>query len=848
MVTAAPLYIDRERAIVVTITAGGDARFGRRVRGRAIMRGVQAQAKSARAKHRVVGTRPVRHDGVDKVTGRAQFGADFALPDMLWGRVLRSPHAHARIVRIDTSRAEALPGVAAVVSARDLPEPQPLPGPVNTRDLTRNVLAREKVLYHGHAVAAVAATSEARAQEALALIDVEYEPLPVALTLDAALANAAPILHEGRAPKNFDAGGAPTNIAARCEFTKGDVERGFSDAHLVLEREFRTQTVHQGYIEPQAVLAQTGADGRSTLWCCTQGAFMVRTLCSALLGLPGGLLRVVPSEIGGGFGGKTTVYLEPLALLLSRRSGRPVKMVMSREEVFRATGPGCAARIELALGARSDGTLTAARARMWYEAGAFPGSPVEAGAMCIFAPYQIENLFVEGFDVCCNKAKTTAYRAPGAPQAAFAMESLLDELARALKLDPLALRSKNAARKGTQLAYGPRFREIGLEATLEAARAHPHYQAPLTNGGAREGVGRTPDDHAVHHNATASSRAREGAGGDSRARPCGQPQRDASSRARILTGRGVAVGFWFNAGMNSSAEVHLGLDGSATVITGNPDIGGSRASLAMLCAEELGVDVACVRPVVADTDAAPYTDMTGGSRVTFATGLAVVEASRKLTAELRARAAKLWDCDVAQVEFREGRCWPPPSAKADAHAPLSVAELAAQMSRTGGPLNGQAQLTARGAGPSFATHICDVQVDAETGRVDVLRYTAIQDAGCAVHPSYVEGQMQGGAAQGIGWALNEEYWFDENGALANAGFLDYRIPVASDLPMIDTVVVEVPNPTHPYGVRGVGETPIVPPLAAVANAVRAATGVRMVALPISPPRLLAALTADAGES
>ena len=774
------------------------------------MRGMQAHPKTARAKHRVVGTRPLRHDGVDKVTGRARFGADFALPDMLWGRVLRSPHAHARIVRIDTSRAEALSGVAAVVSARDLPAPAPLPGPVNTRDLTRNVLAREKVLYHGHAVAAVAATSEARAQEALALIDVEYEPLPVALTLDAALANAAPILHEGRAPKNFAAGG-PTNIAARCEFTQGDIERGFSDAHLVLEREFRTQTVHQGYIEPQAVLAQTGADGRSTLWCCTQGAFMVRTLCSALLDLPGGLLRVVPSEIGGGFGGKTTVYLEPLALLLSRRSGRPVKMVMSREEVFRATGPGCAARIELALGARSDGALTAARARMWYEAGAFPGSPVEAGAMCIFAPYQIENLFVEGFDVCCNKAKTTAYRAPGAPQAAFAMESLLDELARALKLDPLELRSKNAARKGTQLAYGPRFREIGLEATLEAARAHPHYQAPLT-------------------------------------RPLHENGGDAPSRARILTGRGVAVGFWFNAGMNSSAEVHLGLDGSATVITGNPDIGGSRASLAMLCAEELGVDVARVRPVVADTDAAPYTDMTGGSRVTFATGLAVVEASRKLTAELRARAAKLWDCDVAQVEFREGRCWPPPSsAKVDAHAPLSVAELAAQMSRTGGPLNGQAQLTARGAGPSFATHICDVQVDAETGRVDVLRYTAIQDAGCAVHPSYVEGQMQGGAAQGIGWALNEEYWFDENGALANAGFLDYRIPVASDLPMIDTVVVEVPNPTHPYGVRGVGETPIVPPLAAVANAVRAATGVRMVALPISPPRLLAALTA-AGES
>jgi len=387
-----------------------------------------------------------------------------------------------------------------------------------------------------------------------------------------------------------------------------------------------------------------------------------------------------------------------------------------------------------------------------------------------------------------NKPKVAAYRAPGAPQVTFAMESLMDELGSALEIDPIDLRLVNAAKKGTQLPYGPRFKEVGMVETLEAARAHPHWTAPL-----------------------------------------GPNQ-----------GRGLAVGFWFNNGMNSSADVHLTEDGTAVVVTGNPDIGGSRTSMAIMCAEELGIDVEKVRPVVADTETAGYTDLTGGSRVTFATGWAVIEASRAVVRELRARAAKIWECDVEQVDFADGRCHPAEGSGLD-HQPLTVAEIARQMSRTGGPVNGQAQLMARGAGPAFATHLCDVEVDPETGKVDVVRYTAIQDAGRAIHPSYVEGQMQGGAAQGIGWALNEEYVFDDQGRLENPGFLDYRMPVASDLPMIDAVIVEVPNPSHPYGVRGVGETPIVPPLAAVANAVHQATGVRMVSLPISPPRLLANL-------
>ena len=742
-------------------------------------------------KYRWVGTRPIRHDGMDKVTGRAQFGADLAFPDMLWGRVLRSPHAHARIVRIDASKALALPGVKAVVSAADLPELVSAEagggeGAANMRDLSRNVLARDQVLYHGHAVAAVAATSDELAEQALAAIEVEYEPLPAVLSIEAALAPGAPLLHEEMKTRGADAN--LPNVASRIVFSRGDPEAAFAASDVVVERTFRTQTVHQGYIEPHAVVARTNADGQSVVWCCTQGPFMVRAYCAAVLGLDVSQLKVIPSEIGGGFGGKTTVYVEPLALLLSRKAGRPVKIVMSREEVFRATGPAGAAKLQVKLGATKDGRLTAGSVRMWYEAGAFPGSPVQAGAMTVLAPYRLDHFAIEGFDVVVNKPKTAAYRAPGAPQAAFAVESLLDELALKLSLDPIELRLANAAREGTQTPYGPRFKKIGMIETLEAARAHPHYQAPL-----------------------------------------GPNQ-----------GRGVAVGFWFNGGMSSSAELHLTEEGTAVVATGNPDIGGSRASLAILAAEELGIDVQKVRPVVGDTESVGYTDMTGGSRVTFATGMAVIEAARDVVRQLRERAAKLWDCDPALVAFVDGRCVPAEGSGVE-REPLSLAEIARKLSSTGGPISGQAQLTARGAGPGFATHLCDVEVDRETGRVDVIRYTAVQDAGRAVHPGYVEGQMQGGVAQGVGWALHEEYVFDERGVLENPGFLDYRMPVASDLPMIDTVVVEVPNPGHPYGVRGVGETPIVPPLAAVANAVARATGVRMDALPISPPRLLAAL-------
>ena len=390
---------------------------------------------------------------------------------------------------------------------------------------------------------------------------------------------------------------------------------------------------------------------------------------------------------------------------------------------------------------------------------------------------------LEGFDVVVNKPKVAAYRAPGAPMAAFAAEQVIDEIARELNMDPIDLRLKNAAVDGTQAPYGPKFKQIGFVETLEAAKAHPHYSAPL-----------------------------------------GPNQ-----------GRGVASGFWFNAGGQSSADVRLNEDGTATVVTGNPDIGGSRASMALMAAEELGIDVSRVRPLVADTEGVGYSDATGGSRVTFATGMAVIEAAADVVRQLRERSAALWEVDVDTVRWEGGRAI---NEKGDI---FTIEQLARRAPSTGGPIAGKASLNPQGVGPSFATHICDVEVDEETGAVSVKRYTTVQDVGKAVHPSYVEGQLQGGAAQGIGWALNEEYIYDEKGVMENAGFLDYRIPVASDLPMIDTVLVEVPNPGHPYGVRGCGETPIVPPLATVANAIHDATGLRMTQLPMSPPRLLEAI-------
>jgi CO/xanthine dehydrogenase Mo-binding subunit len=741
-----------------------------------------------------IGTRPVRPDGVDKVTGRARFGADLAMPGQLVGKVLRSPHPHARIRSIDVSAAAALPGVKAIVTAADFADQSSQlyaagEQTVDYRDMVRNVMAREKALYEGHAVAAVAATSASIAKEALKLIKVDYEVLPHVIDVVQAMRPGAPLLHESLITAGVEPRPkTPSNIAKRIEIGHGDTVAGFRRADVVIERTFTTKPVHQGYIEPHAVVASVSEDGQADVWVTTQGHWMVRAMCARLLGWEIGKIRVTSSEIGGGFGGKTVVYLEPVALALAKKARRPVKMVMTREEVFRASGPASGSSMRVKIGTRKDGRIVAAEAELAYQAGAFAGSPVGAGAMCAFAPYDIENVKVVGYDVVTNRPKVAAYRAPGAPMAEFAVESVMDELARHLGLDPIELRLRNAARLGTKAAYGPKFGPIGLIETLEAAMAHDHWRAPL-----------------------------------------GKNQ-----------GRGIASGFWFNVGGETSVSLQLNEDGTLSLTAGTPDIGGLRASLCMMVAEELGVGIDKIRVQIGDTGQLGYNMLTGGSRSTFSSGMAAVEAARELAREACMRAAKLWELPEEAVEYRKGAVRPA-GANAGKHTPMTLRDIAGLAGKTGGPLAGYARINAQGAGPSFATHIADVEIDPETGKVTVVRYTAIQDAGRAIHPSYVEGQFQGGVVQGIGWALNEEYIYGGDGRLQNPGFLDYRVPVPSDVPMIDTLIVEVPNPRHPYGVRGVGETPIVPPLAAIANAVANATGVRFTDLPMSPPKVLAAL-------
>src|SRR6185436_9445928 len=428
---------------------------------------------------KVVGTSPVRPDGVPKVTGLAQYGADFHLPGMLWGKILRSPHAHARIRSIDTSKAEKLPGVKAVMTAKDLPDQKfEYVGPervaVNFWHMTRNIMAREKVLYEGHALAAVAATTPAIAEEALKLIEVDYEVLPHVIDVDEAMKPDAPLLFEDMITRGIEpAPTKPSNITKKIEYKMGDVAAGFASADEVVEMSFRTAPVHQGYIEPHACLARTDADGQSEVWVSTQGHFVVRTMVCKLLGMRTGDMRVHAAEIGGAFGGKTVVYVEPVAVVLARKSGHPVKIMMSREEVFRGTGPTSGASMTIKIGVMKDGKIVAGDALYKYQAGAFPGSPVMNGCMCGFAPYDIPNQRTLGYDVVCNRPKTVAYRAPGSPISAFAVESTLDECARRIGMDPIQLRIKNAAKPGTPLVYGAKIAHTGFAETLQALSKHP---------------------------------------------------------------------------------------------------------------------------------------------------------------------------------------------------------------------------------------------------------------------------------------------------------------------------------------------------------------------------------------
>ena len=740
---------------------------------------------NAKQEFKIVGTRPIRPDGLDKVTGRARYGADLNMQGQIYGHILRSPHAHANIKSIDCSKALAMEGVLAVMTGKDLAEPGNTvlgsgEGAIALKDLIPMVMSQGKVLFHAQAVAAVAATTTALAAEAAAAIEVTYEVLPVVTNCRDALADDAPILHSDRFPDGKPK--EPTNLAAHITMQVGEPDAAFEQADVIVERTYSVPMCHQGYIEPHACVARVDAAERVELWCSTQGHFNVRQYTAGVTGIGLGKIRVTPSEIGGGFGGKTTVYLEPIAVLLANKSGRPVKMVMDRGDVFRATGPAPGAETRVKLGATKDGRLVAADVDCLMDSGAYNGNPAGIPAFMATACYKLTDARSSGRSVYTNKPKIHAYRAPSMPQVTLAFELVMNEVAAELKIDPLEFRLNNAVEEGDVNMMGAPYKRIGLRECLEAARSHPHYQSSVADG----------------------------------------------------AGRGIAAGYWINAGMQSSATLNVSPDGSVSLLTGSPDIGGSRASMAIMGAEVLGIPIESIYPQVVATDAVGHCDVTGGSRTTLATGQAVIQAADELVAELCRRVALEWDVPKDEVMWSDG-------AAHHGEKSLSFKDLASRASTMGGPLTVSSSLNSTSASPGFGVHICDAEVDKETGRTTITRYTVIQDAGKAIHPTYVEGQMQGGAAQGIGWALNEEYVYNDQGVLENAGFLDYRIPVASDLPFIDTVIVEVPNPLHPYGVKGVGEVPIVPPMPAVAQAVFDSGNIRVMDLPLNPAKVAAAI-------
>ena len=756
-----------------------------------------SQQSPEASQYDVVGTRPIRHDGVDKVIGAAKYGADIQLSGMLHGKVLRSPYAHARIRSIDTSKAEAISGVTAVVTSKDFPiisdsiiDLSETQG--NARLMAEHVMAADKALYKGHAVAAVSATSPHIAELALEAIEIDYEVLKPVLSLEEAMKEDAPLLHDNlttyfkleRFAKGDDTG-AKSNIASHIQHKLGDVEEGFQEADVIVEREFTTQTVHQGYIEPHASTATWAGDGRLTIWTCTQGSFAIRSSCAAILDISESQVRVIPTEIGGGFGAKITTYLEPVAAVLSKKSGRPVKLVMSRKDVFEGTGPTSASLMRTKIGATKDGKITAAQLWMAFEAGAYPGSPIGGGTLCATGPYNIANLLVDGYDVVCNKQKVQAYRAPGQPQGAFAVEPVIDELAEKLGIDPIEFRLMNVSKEGDRMPNGVPHPHFGIKEMEEAMRAHPHYKTSLTG----------PNQ-----------------------------------------GRGVAVGYRWQGGQASSATITVNNDGTINLVTGSVDIGGSRTAVAMQAAEILGIKAEDVSPTVVDTDTIGWTGVTGGSRTAFDTGLAAIQASEEIIRLMKARAAITWEMKEEDISFDHGTflC-------AKTEDTISFKDLSARLMRTGGPVTCSVSAASPGSGPIIAGNLVDVEVDPETGKVDILRFTAFMDVGTAIHPAYVEGQIQGGTVQGIGWALNESYFYDDEGSMLNSSFLDYRMPTSLDVPMIETVMIEVPNPKHTFGVRGVGEAPIIPPLPALANAISDAIGVRMLDLPMTPDVILTAL-------
>jgi len=721
-----------------------------------------------------VGQRTPKVDGLAIVTGKALYADDIYLPGMLYGRVLHSPHAHARIRKIDVRKARELPGVADVVTAEDVPD--------------LDLFAKDEVCYQGQKVAVVAAEDPDIAEDALELIEVDYEVLPAVFDPVAAMQPDAPEVRLGAPGREVrdDEGRRLSNIGGHDELTEGDVEKGFAEADVVVEAEYRVPYFHQTYIEPNAAAARLEPDERITIWTAAQGAFNIRDSVAGALRIPHGRLRVIVTQVGGGFGAKNGTFVEPHAALLTMRTGRPVKVEMKRDEEFLdgRPAPGCYVRVKT--GAKKNGTLTALEGRVVWDRG-WSGGGGSAGRLR--GLYRVPNARLEGFGVRTNKPAPGAYRAPGSIQIAFARESNMDLLARELGMDPVALRLKNAIGVGDRSLGGKPLEKDWLKMTLRKA-------AETARWGKR--------------------------------------------RLKRNQGIGIACGEWSNGSGPSNAFITLGEDGSVTLLTGQVDITGLHTSLAQIVAEELTVPVARVKVTLGDTDMVPYTALSAGSLATYSAGTAARKAGQEARKRILRAAAEFLETDVEKLELADSRV----RVKRNPKRTVGLAELAASARRTSeGPITGQWVLGRVPSHPSYAVQIAVVEVDPETGQVKLLDLIAAQDVGRALNPALVEGQMQGGITQSVGLGLMEGYRYGGDDRLLNPDLLDNPIPTAMDVPAIQTVLVEEPCSDGPYGAKGVGEPPIIPGAAAVANAIHDAVGVRVTEVPITPERVLAALRA-----
>jgi CO/xanthine dehydrogenase Mo-binding subunit len=769
-------------------------------------------ATETRPEYNVVGKRETRIEGPGKVTGSTIYAADVQVPNMLHCKLVHSPHPHARIVSIDTSKALAIDGVELVVLAEDFSKAvkdgsNPA---IDASNRGAALLAHTQVGFAGEPVAAVLAETPSAAEEGAEAVEVTYEELPAVLDLEAAMEEGSPLARpplgdvdrsEEEAHVTLDvdtdeAEGKPTNIASHVAFTRGDIEAGFAESDVVIERKWSSAMMHQGYIEPHATVADyNAASGELTVWTSTQGQFMVRDTIMRILQWPETKLRVIGCELGGGFGGKMTLT-SPLVSALSVIAQRPVKLVLTRAEDLTASTPSPGAIVTIKTGMKKDGSFTAIEASVSYDSGAYPGAPAAIGALLSASFYTWPSLKTDGFEVLTNHVSVGAIRAPGTHNAMHAVEQNIDEMARQLGLDPGEVRMQNVSKTGDPMASGQEFPTIGLDETLAKALEHPLWQ--------------------------------------------NREQIAAESTETKKVGIGLAIGGWLGGLQPAAAEVMLNNDGTINAVSGANDISGTNTSFAQIIAEELNLPMDQVNITTGDTKTAPFAGMSAGSKTLFTVGRALREAAIDLREQLFEVAAERLEANVNDLELADGEV----KVKGSPDQSLELSRIASMTTGFGAlykPVVGKGSIAARKQAPGFTAQLAKVEVDTETGNVRLMDFAIVQDVGFAINPLSVEGQMEGGAVQGMGIGLWEEYIYDDSGHLRNAGLLDYRMPTAADVPDIESIIVEVPSDDGPYGARGVGEPSITAGGAAIQNAIADAIGARIPRMPATPERVLRAL-------